>query len=908
MAYFLYTILLYPVYMFVEFLFFTVHIITNGNIGMSIVLLSIGVNLICLPMYNVAETLQEKERAIQKRMKAKITDIKAVFKGDERYMILSTYYRQNNWHPLYALRSMVALFIQIPFFIAAYNLLSQGSCLDSCSFLFLSNLGTPDRLLSFGTFSVNVLPIIMTLVNIVASAVYTKGLELKDKITLYGTALIFLVLLYDSPSGLVFYWTLNNIFSLVKNIFYKITLRPKTWYLISVIAAFLSTGVVMAFTFDATKKPTMLAAFLTLVLVVVPFVKKGLTRLEGKGTFFILNDDRKRLYIFLSATVSLCLLIGLVIPSATIASSPQEFSRFGGIHHPLRVLYYPFIQSLGCFFYLFCIYKLFSKTVQKYAAVVVVLLLTASLINAFIFTGDYGDISAVLRFDDPGRLADPMRYFIANILVLIVACSVLILFLYSAWVKLLPSLLAIVMLTCVVITAVSGIGIHAEYRRMRSGEMSVAHKSKAYRVSKKGKNIFILMLDRSMNFFIDPIFEHCEPVKKEYTGFTVFENTVAFGRSTNFSTPSLFGGYEYTPEKINNRATELLVDKHNEALSVLPRLFSEHHWLVSFTDPSWLNYSWTPDLSVFSKYTMRSFNIDDPGKYSASFLSPYLHGVQKPSTDQKELVMRNMLYFSFFRILPSKVRKIFYHQGFYATVKSSGSVKMPFIDAYASLENLDKEVEFVPEGNCINIIVNNTTHEPPPESSMLFLHRNELIPLAKNYCLNEYTSEHFYANYVAHESCAKFFRFLKDNECWDNTRIIIAGDHGRETMRTSSMSFLDGFSGTDIAPESLIPLMMMKDFNASGPLHKDYSFMTLADIPLLTTKGLAPDMQKNPFTGVPFEETQDKSEVKAVHGGSWQADKHLHLTQFPITDKDWVYIKENVYDPKNWSKTPFVQH
>lgn len=45
------------------------------------------------------------------------------------------------------------------------------------------------------------------------------------------------------------------------------------------------------------------------------------------------------------------------------------------------------------------------------------------------------------------------------------------------------------------------------------------------------------MLDRSMNFFIDPIFKHSEIVKKEYTGFTLFKNTIAFGPNTNISTP-----------------------------------------------------------------------------------------------------------------------------------------------------------------------------------------------------------------------------------------------------------------------------------------------------------------------------------------------------------------------------------
>ena len=56
------------------------------------------------------------------------------------------------------------------------------------------------------------------------------------------------------------------------------------------------------------------------------------------------------------------------------------------------------------------------------------------------------------------------------------------------------------------------------------------------------------------------------------------------------------------------------------------------------------------------------------------------------------------------------------------------------------------------------------------------------------------------------------------------------------------MSFLNGFDDTGISPESLIPLIMMKDFNTDGPLQKDYTFMTLADIPILATEGLAPEL------------------------------------------------------------------
>ena len=888
--------------MFVEFVFFVANIIVDGNISMSIVLLSIGINMICLPMYNVAEQWQEKERAIQKKMKTKIVDIKAVFKGDERYLILSTYYRQNKYHPLYALRSMFALFIQIPFFIAAYKLLSDSPIMDKTSFLFFTDLGAPDKLLSLGNISINILPIIMTFVNIAASAVYTRGLMLKDKLMLYITALIFLLLLYNSPSGLVFYWTLNNLFSLLKNIFYKVKLSNKTWYIIAVIVMSILTCITTVMTISETKRPAALSGLLTVAIAVMPLIKKLFCFFEKRRLASVFNDDKKCFYVFLSSAAALCILIGLVIPSATIASSAQEFSNFGGFKHPLTVLYYPFTQSLGCLFWLLCIYKLFSKSVQKYFAYTVILLLMAALIDTFIFTGNYGDINNILIFEDATRLGHSMRYFAVNVLTITAGIIVMTFFVYSKFSKWLPSLLNIIVLTFLVITGFSCISIQKSYRRMLAGEITEKYDHKAYRVSKTGKNIFILMLDRSMNFFIDPVFENNDLVRKEYTGFTVFENSIAFGRSTNMSTPSLFGGYEYTPENINKRSDELLVDKHNEALSVLPRLFSEYNWMVSFTDPSWLNYSWIPDLSVFNKYNIRSKNIDGIGKYSRDFSSLYL----EKTNGQTNLVARNMLYFSFFRILPSKVRKIFYNNGAYAKIENLYNVQMAFIDAYSALENLYKEIEFVSDGDCINIIVNNTTHEPPKDSDILFIRRGELIPLAKKYCLNEYTAEHFYANYLAHESCAHFFHFLKDNGCWDNSRIIIAGDHGRASMHTVDMNFLSGFAGTDISPESLIPLIMMKDFDSDGPLRKDYTFMTLADIPILTTEGLEPEMQKNPFSGLPFKSSQDKTVIKAMHGGDWRANQQLKLTQFKTTEEDWVYVKENVYDQKCWSKKTFV--
>jgi membrane protein insertase Oxa1/YidC/SpoIIIJ len=113
-----YTIIIYPITQILEFTFFFSQKLFKET-GISIILISVAISVLCLPLYAVAEKWQQIERDTWKKIKTKKDKIKKVFKGDEQYMILSTYYRQNHYHPIYALRSSFGLLIQVPFFIAA---------------------------------------------------------------------------------------------------------------------------------------------------------------------------------------------------------------------------------------------------------------------------------------------------------------------------------------------------------------------------------------------------------------------------------------------------------------------------------------------------------------------------------------------------------------------------------------------------------------------------------------------------------------------------------------------------------------------------------------------------------------------------------------------------------------------
>ena len=122
----LFLLIIRPLELFFEVVFsFANRIVQNP--GLSIIFLSLSMNFLVLPLYRRADQMQEEERDISAKLAPVIAHIKKTFKGDQRFMMLQTYYRQNNYKPSYALRGSLSLLLQIPFFIAAYRFLSTGS-------------------------------------------------------------------------------------------------------------------------------------------------------------------------------------------------------------------------------------------------------------------------------------------------------------------------------------------------------------------------------------------------------------------------------------------------------------------------------------------------------------------------------------------------------------------------------------------------------------------------------------------------------------------------------------------------------------------------------------------------------------------------------------------------------------
>jgi YidC/Oxa1 family membrane protein insertase len=888
---FLYTIVIYPLVQIIEFVFVFAQKLFRVT-GFSIVCVSGAISVLCLPLYIVAEGWQKREREIQKNIKPKTDKIKAVFKSDERFMMLSTLYRQNHYHPVYALRSSFGLLIQIPFFIAAYSYLSHLEMLQGAAFLFIQDLGRPDGFLQIPagkfTVSLNVLPLMMTIINIFSAALYTKGLEIKDKIQLYGTALLFLVLLYNAPSGLVLYWTMNNVFSLAKNIYFGIPLPGKKKTItgfFSIICALLIFYTMAILRRDINIKLIMSSLFLIAGLVpwLLPLAKKYCR------AFSFEHYSEKRLFsVFLFSALVIAVTAGIFIPVMLIASSPQEFSYLDSHTSPLFFVGNAALQCFGFFvFWPLCLYFLFSPGIKKIFTVTGIILVAAVLCNVFLFSGNYGLVSIDLIFDN--GVGHNFRDIFINIGVLCIASVCILLVFFKGGKNIIVPLILLPLISILGVSVLNIATIQNEYKKMErfhvQSRNSIQSIEPLFHLSKKGKNTVVIMLDRATSAFVPYIIAECPGLADIYSGFVYYPNTVSFNGYTSLGAPPLFGGYEYTPLELNKRDTVTMREKHNEALFLLPRIFSEAGYEVAVTDPPYPNYSYKEDLRMYEAYPEIQAFITD-GIYTEYWLKE--HSMALPS--QSDVLQRNLFWYGFLKIMPLALREgIYQHGGWFAPFSAHKLVSN--LNAYAVLDYLPRLTDFSSQKeNSFLFIVNNTTHEAA------YYQAPEYRPAltVTNYGTSPYSKENeYHTNIGALKRIGEWLDFLKAEGVYDNTRLILVSDHGAQLNYVAKTNLPFNLDNVN-------PLLLVKNFHAEGPLKTDMAFMSNADVPFLALQNqIEPAI--NPFTKNPITiEAKKKPLYIALSGGVHIGDPKQ--TTLSLDSKINYYISDSIFDEKNWIK------
>ena len=119
-----------------------------GNIGWSIVLLSVAVKILMTPLTRAADRLQASVNATTARLQPEIAAIKREFSGEDAHNRVLAVYKKHDVHPLYTMKSLAGFLLQIPVFIAAFDMLGENYALNGASFLWMADLARPDRWLA----------------------------------------------------------------------------------------------------------------------------------------------------------------------------------------------------------------------------------------------------------------------------------------------------------------------------------------------------------------------------------------------------------------------------------------------------------------------------------------------------------------------------------------------------------------------------------------------------------------------------------------------------------------------------------------------------------------------------------------------------------------------------------------
>jgi hypothetical protein len=850
------------------------------------------ISVLCLPLYNVAERWQETERSLQNKLKPKIDRIKAVFTGDERYMITSAYYRQNCYHPIYALRGSFGLLIQVPFFIAAYAYLSNLEAFNGTRFLFIHDLGLPDAIARLGGMRINILPFLMTLLNLAAGTIYAKNFPLKDKLQLAAISFIFLVLLYNSPSGLVIYWTMNNLFSFFKNIYYKIKFSHKNTVLFAVISAVCLLLIYYILAVHKGNKGQRLfiaaaAGFTALLPWVIRFIKKikflpktGIPQKRDMNTVFP---------VFLLSFLTLCFLTGLFIPSMLIVSSPEEFSYIDNYTTPLFFLINTFSQCFG-FFVLWplALYFLFSSKTKYVLACLGFFLCTASLLNVFAFPGNYGLVSINMQLAN--GVGHPSRVVFLNIFIIGIFFLLSIILFHLRFQKFLTPVLFVCLAALFGISLVNIFGINSVFSRLQPINNSIQKDNSIhpfFSLSRKGKNTVIIMLDRASSSFFPYILKESPDLKEIYSGFSYYPNTVSFNGYTLIGAPPIFGGYEYTPQEINIRDKISLQSKHNEALLLMPRLFFDAGYSVTVTDPPYPNYSKNQDFSIYDDYPeVRVYQSD--GLYTNLWVRE--HNLNLPSISI--ILKRNIFWYGLFRISPPMIRHGLYQYGDWCS-SIPGQKLGVFLNGYAVLDYLPRLGEIKDDDeNTLLLMVNNTTHDG------VFLQEPDYLPVLNvtGFYPGPYNKEtEYHINIAAYKRLGKWLDFLKAEGVYDNTRVILVSDHGSQINYV-----MKPFPSMPSNIDNYHPILLVKDFNADGELKIDMTFMTNADVPFLALNGQI-ENPVNPFTENTISITNKEKPLYIAVSGSVHLEDPLQ-TRLSLKPRMDYYVHGGMLEEKNWSK------
>ena len=760
---------------------------------------------------------------------------------------------------------ILSLLMQGCFFAAAWRYFSSLKLVRGVSFGPIRDLGAGDGLLQAGGTAVHVLPLAAGALFLAAGLLRTRKLPGWHKLFVFLFSAAATALIYGGPSALALFWAGNGAAALLR----------------------------------------------------------GIADLGGKRMALNARQartDRRNRILLACACLYLAVLTGLMIPSAILAASPAEFMDAHAYRNPDIYLLSAALTAAGLFLAWAPAYGLLlSPKARKRYTIGMTAAGAVFAVNYMFFGREYGIISSALQYET-GISASVQTLAVNTAVLAAIAAAVILI--YKKW----PLVLRIFCLcgsaALIALSVINIVQLETKAEEVREIASRQTEEKATFRLSRSGKNVVVIMLDRTINGFVPFILNERPGLLEQFDGFTWYPNTLSYGYHTNIAAPALFGGYDYTPDNLLKRSELTLKEKHNEALKVMPVNFLEAGYEVTVCDAPYADYQWIPDMSIYDEYPeIRTWNtIGMFDEYRAG-IQGWLDGVRD----------RNLFCYSLFRCAPSLLQQGLYDRGSYLQADAGAEagegqelfgVSADFLNSYMVMTHMADMTAVTDEDTgTFLMLTNEMTH------NVIKLQEPDYIPkkhvdnaayeaehavrvsldgreLDLSAC-SELVQIHYHGDMSAFILLGQWFDELRAQGVYDNTRIILVSDHGcylglfgpNLSENNGELPDYPGFATEQWSDTTCYnPLLMVKDFGASG-FTTDRTFMTNADTPSIACEGTVAD-PVNPFTGNPVSQSGKESGEQHIVESAW--DIMTNNGTF-FSDPLWITFRgTDVSDPANW--------
>ncbi len=187
-----------------------------GNYGWTIILIATTFKLATWPL----NQMQAKSAKKMSALKPEMDRLNEKYADDpqEKQKKVMELWKKHNINPA---KGCLPILIQMPIFIALYSAFSESVELWHSPFiLWMKDLSRPDTIFVLRNFlfinhlNINILPLLMAGTQVGAQLTTTMTVDPQQKMMMYLLPVVFIFVLWDMPSGVTLYWTIQNIITI----------------------------------------------------------------------------------------------------------------------------------------------------------------------------------------------------------------------------------------------------------------------------------------------------------------------------------------------------------------------------------------------------------------------------------------------------------------------------------------------------------------------------------------------------------------------------------------------------------------------------------------------------------------------------------------------------------------------